>query len=60
MDNIVDITEILLFKRAIRILETLDIDYDYYKLKTRPDICKEIVALYEDSFELTNEHRRTD
>lgn len=60
MDNIVDITEILLFKRAIRILETLDIDYDYYKLKDRPDICKEIVALYEDDFKITNEHKSND
>ena len=52
MDKVKDINELLIVKRAINILDCLNIDYDYNKIKKRVDICKEIVALFEDDLEI--------
>ena len=46
MGKIIDITDILALKKAIRILELLDKDYDYNVLKAHPNICREIVKLF--------------
>ncbi|GEM_PF-2669431 len=51
MDKVKDITELLTFKKALYILDTLQIDYDYYAIKSRPDIYKEIVVLFEDNLD---------
>ena len=46
MGKIIDITDILALKKAIRILELLDKDYDYNVLKAHPNICREKVKLF--------------
>lgn len=51
MDKVIDITNILILKKAIRILEMLDKDYDYELLKKHPEICKEIVILFQDDLD---------
>ena len=48
MDKKVSMREAKLIKKAIQILEYLDISYDIEKLKKRPDICKEIVMSFKD------------
>lgn len=46
MGKIIDITDILALRKAVRILELLDKDYDYDLLKSHPNICREIVVLF--------------
>lgn len=46
MGKVIDITDILAFRKAIRILELLDKDYDYDMLKAHPNICREIIVLF--------------
>lgn len=51
MDKVKDITEILTLKKAVYILERLQMKCDYEYMKENPDICKSIVVLFEDDFE---------
>lgn len=46
MCKVIDITDILIFRKAIRILDLLDKDYDYDLLKAHPNICREIIVLF--------------
>ena len=50
MDKDIIIRELLLFKKASRILDYLNEKYDKDKLKRRPDICKEIIKNFKDEF----------
>lgn len=45
MCKVIDITDILIFRKAIRILDLLDKDYDYDLLKAHPNICRGIIVL---------------
>ena len=51
MDKVKDITEILTLKKAVYILNRLQLKYDYEYMKENPDVCKSIVVLFEDDFE---------
>ena len=46
MGKVIDITDILSLRKAVRILELLDKDYDYDVLKAHPNICREIIVLF--------------
>ena len=46
MGQVIDITDILALRKAVRILELLDKDYDYDVLKAHPNICREIIVLF--------------
>ena len=50
MDKDINIRNLLLFKKASRILDYLNEKYDRDKLIKRPDICKEIVKSFKDEF----------
>lgn len=55
MDKIIELNDIAIIKKACRILELLDKDFDKEKLKQRIDICKEIVALFESDIDYLEE-----
>ena len=46
MGKVIDITDILALRKAVRILELLDKDNDYDVLKAHPNICREIIVLF--------------
>lgn len=57
MDKTIDIRDLQLLKKTISILDILNKDYDYKMLKEHPEICREIVALFEDELEYTLQER---
>ena len=57
MDKTIDIRDLQLLRKTISILDILNKDYDYKMLKEHPEICREIVALFEDELEYTLQER---
>lgn len=45
MDKVVNIESILVYKEAVKRLESLKMDFDKKKLVDNPELCREIIML---------------
>lgn len=45
MENVIDIKNLLLYKKAVKLLQENDIEYDKAKLLKDPELCLDIVNI---------------
>jgi len=45
MENIIEIKNLLLYKKAVKLLQDNDIEYDKAKLLKDPDLCLDIINI---------------